>query len=162
MHRVTDFHSSPMHVMQQTPWKIVHNASGFLTFLGAYSCVMGPLAGVLMSDYYLIRHGRLDVHALYREGDIYWYSYGINWRAFAALLLGLVPLMPGLAHSIAPTRVNIGGAWKVASVQELSAGGRFSNRGGRRSIRFRGLLGLSSRRLVTGSSVSTCRRHGKV
>ena len=48
-----------------TPWNIVRNASGLLAFLSGYSCLMGPLAGTMISDYYLVKKSKLDVDQLY-------------------------------------------------------------------------------------------------
>ena len=73
---------------------------------------MGPLAGVIVSDYYLIKKKKLNVHELYKDHGIYWYDNGWNWRAYAALIIGVGPLIPGFAKSIAPT-LDVGGAWKV-------------------------------------------------
>lgn len=96
-----------------TPWNIVKNAAGLLAFLSGYSCVMGPMAGVMVSDFYLIKKRKLNIHELYKDHGIYHYGHGINWRAFAAFGCGFVPLIPGFAKSI-DNSLNIGGAWKVS------------------------------------------------
>ncbi|MCJ1380444.1 hypothetical protein MMC17_003548 [Xylographa soralifera] len=95
-----------------TPWNIITDAAGLLAFLSGYSCIMGPMAGVIVSDYYLVKKRKLDVHELYRDRGIYWYSHGWNWRAYLALVIGFAPLVPGFAKSIAPT-LDVGGAWKI-------------------------------------------------
>lgn len=95
-----------------TPWNIINNAAGLLAFLSGYSCLMGPLAGVMVSDYYLIKKQKLNIHELYRDRGIYWYDHGINWRAFVAFVIGFGPCMPGFAKSIQPT-LNVGGAWQL-------------------------------------------------
>ncbi|KAK5126858.1 hypothetical protein LTR08_004575 [Meristemomyces frigidus] len=84
------------------PWLIQARAARFLSFLSGYTVFLGPLIGVLMSDYWLVRRGKgLDIRSLYRPGNtLYWYTAGVNPRAIAALLIGIVPLLPGLAHSI--------------------------------------------------------------
>lgn len=74
---------------------------------------MGPIAGVMVSDFYLIKKRRLDIHELYKDHGIYHYEYGFNWRAFAPFGIGLFPLIPGFSKSI-DTTLNIGGAWKVS------------------------------------------------
>jgi len=94
-----------------TPWNIIKSAGGLLAFLSGYSCLMGPLAGVIVCDYYIIKKRKLNVHELYNGRGIYWYDYGFNWRAFAAFGTGFAPLMPGFAKSIQPT-LNVGGSWK--------------------------------------------------
>jgi len=47
---------------------------------------MGPLAGVMCSDYYLVRKGKLNVKEMYNPFGLYRYSGGWNWRAFVAFL----------------------------------------------------------------------------
>lgn len=95
-----------------TPWNIIRNAAGLLAFLSGYSCLMGPLAGVITTDYYIIKQGRLDVRELYKENGIYWYSGGVNWRAYCCFFIGFLPTLPGFAHSISP-KLDVGGAWKL-------------------------------------------------
>ena len=50
---------------------------------------MSPWAGVVLTDFFIVRHGRVDVGELYREPDRS--AYGdINWGAIVAFLLGLL------------------------------------------------------------------------
>ncbi|MCJ1357775.1 MAG: hypothetical protein MMC33_007771 [Icmadophila ericetorum] len=95
-----------------TPWNIIKNAAGLLAFLSGYSCLMGPMVGIMVCDYYVIKKQKLDIHELYKDHGIYWYSGGWNWRAYLAFLIAFAPLLPGFAKSIQPT-LNIGGAWKI-------------------------------------------------
>lgn len=84
------------------PWLIQARAARFLAFLDGYTVFLGPLIGLLISDYWLVRRGKgLNVRSLYIPGSsLYWYTGGVNPRAIAALLTGIAPLLPGLAHSI--------------------------------------------------------------
>ncbi|KAK4096818.1 hypothetical protein N658DRAFT_479998 [Parathielavia hyrcaniae] len=97
-----------------TPWNIVKNAEGLLAFLSGYSCLMGPLAGVMVADYYLVKKRKLNIHAMYQDGPegIYWYTGGFNLRAFLAFGIAVAPLLPGFAKSIDPG-LDVGGAWKI-------------------------------------------------
>jgi NCS1 family nucleobase:cation symporter-1 len=95
-----------------TPWNIIKNAAGLLAFLSGYSCLMGPLSGIIVCDYYIIKQRKLNLHEMYQDHGIYWYTGGWNWRAFAAFITAVAPLMPGFAKSIAPT-LNVGGSWKL-------------------------------------------------
>src|SRR5437868_2084739 len=61
------------------PWE--GNAATFVNAIGA---TMGPLLGVIVVDYYLIRKGELDVAALYRENGEFRFQNGWNVRAFVA------------------------------------------------------------------------------
>lgn len=84
------------------PWLIQARAARFLAFLNGYTVFLGPLIGLILSDYWLVRRGKgFDVRSLYRPGNaLYWYTAGVNPRAILALLTGIAPLLPGLAHSI--------------------------------------------------------------
>ncbi|KAF2843294.1 hypothetical protein M501DRAFT_925827 [Patellaria atrata CBS 101060] len=95
-----------------TPWNIIKNAAGLLAFLSGYSCLMGPLAGTMICDYYIIKRRKLNIHELYRDHGIYWYSYGFNWRAYASFIIGFAPLMPGFSKSI-DNDLNVGDAWTI-------------------------------------------------
>jgi len=95
-----------------TPWNIIKNAAGLLSFLNGYSCLMGPLAGIMVCDYYVIKKGKLNLHEMYQDRGIYWYTGGWNIRAFISFFLAVAPLMPGFAKSIEIT-LNVGGAWKL-------------------------------------------------
>lgn len=95
-----------------TPWNIIKNATGLLAFLSGYSCMMGPIAGIMVVDYYVLKKQKLNLHEMYKTRGIYYYSHGFNWRAFMAFFIGLGPLLPGFAKSIGNS-LNVGGAWKV-------------------------------------------------
>ncbi|KIM73717.1 hypothetical protein PILCRDRAFT_828851 [Piloderma croceum F 1598] len=89
------------------PWDIIANAAALLSFLSGYSCFMGPLAGVMCSDYYLVRKCKLDVKELYNPYGLYRYNGGWNWRAYVAFFIPVSALVPGLAYSIAPLQVKV-------------------------------------------------------
>jgi NCS1 family nucleobase:cation symporter-1 len=72
---------------------------------------MGPLAGVMVCDYYIIKKRKLNVYELYNGKGIYYYDYGFNWRAFVAFFVGVGPCLPGFAKSI-KNDLDVGGAWK--------------------------------------------------
>jgi NCS1 family nucleobase:cation symporter-1 len=59
--------------------------------------LLGPVIGIILVDYYLVRGTELDVTDLYRRDGRY---AGVNPRAVAALLLGVLPNVPGfLVHT---------------------------------------------------------------
>ena len=75
------------------PWKLLADPSGYIfTWLIGYSALLGPVIGIILVDYYLVRKTYLNVTDLYRRGGQY---AGINGRAVAALLLGVLPNVPG-------------------------------------------------------------------
>lgn len=56
-----------------------------------------------MSDFWIVRQGKgYNVYNLYKPGGLYWYSAGINPRAIVAFIVGMTPLLPGLAYNINP------------------------------------------------------------
>ncbi len=78
------------------PWKLIESSSGYIfTWLIGYSALLGPIGGILLVDYYLLRRTELDLEGLYRHDGPYGYRGGYNWAAFVALALGVVPNVPG-------------------------------------------------------------------
>lgn len=78
------------------PWKLIESSSGYIfTWLVGYSALLGPVGGIVLVDYYLVRRRRLDVHALYQSEGAYSYSRGWNLRALVALVCGVLPNLPG-------------------------------------------------------------------
>jgi nucleobase:cation symporter-1, NCS1 family len=65
-------------------------------WLIGYSGLLGPVAGIMVADYFLIRGTRLDTVSLYRRGGPYEYTRGINPRAIAALAAGVLVALVGL------------------------------------------------------------------
>jgi NCS1 family nucleobase:cation symporter-1 len=78
------------------PWKLLANANTYIGWLVAYSGFLGPIAGIMIADYFVVRSRNLDLQALYRRGGVYEYSRGVNWRAMTALGLGVLVALVGL------------------------------------------------------------------
>ncbi|KAH9925124.1 permease for cytosine/purines, uracil, thiamine, allantoin-domain-containing protein [Fomitopsis serialis] len=81
------------------PWNLLKSSSNFTTYLSAYSVFLSSIAGVMVTDYYLIHKGHYRVSELYYPGKDGWYSYtyGINFRAYAAYVSGIVINVVGFA-----------------------------------------------------------------
>jgi NCS1 family nucleobase:cation symporter-1 len=77
------------------PWKLMANSHNFLGWLVDYSGLLGPVAGIMIADYFLVRHTKLDAEALYRRGGIYEYRNGFNGVALIALVVGIVAALIG-------------------------------------------------------------------
>ena len=65
-----------------------------------YSVFLAPIAGILLSDFWIVKRQNIDVPALYDPEGRYSYWSGINWRALTAFLAAVIPNVPGLANSI--------------------------------------------------------------
>jgi len=79
------------------PWKLLGDYSAYIFgWLVGYSGLLGPIAGVMIADYFIVRHRELNVADLYRRNGVYEYDGGINFRAIGALLLGIVVALLGL------------------------------------------------------------------
>jgi len=79
------------------PWKLLADYRTFiLGWLGGYAAFLGPIAGIMICDYFLIRRRVLLVPDLYLRGGAYEYSRGVNWRAVGALALGAGAALVGL------------------------------------------------------------------
>lgn len=83
------------------------SASTFLSFMSAYAIFMAPIAGILTTDYWLVKRRKYDVPALYDPRGIYRFGWGGNWRALVTTLVVIVPLLPALAHKVTPNNVQI-------------------------------------------------------
>lgn len=83
------------------PWKLVADPTGYIfTWLIAYSALLGAVGGVLIADYFLVRRTRLDLAGLYKKDGPYWYSGGFNPLALIALVLGIIPCIPGFLATV--------------------------------------------------------------
>jgi len=79
------------------PWKLLSSYSTFIfNWLGGYAAFLGPVAGIMICDYFVIRRRVLIVDDLYLRGGAYEYSHGFNWAAVAALLAGAGTALIGL------------------------------------------------------------------
>jgi NCS1 family nucleobase:cation symporter-1 len=79
------------------PWKLMASPDAYIFgWLGGYAGLMGPIAGIMICDYFFIRHTKLSIYSLYHREGIYHYSKGFNPRAIAALVLGVVIALIGL------------------------------------------------------------------
>jgi len=79
------------------PWKLLANYKTFiLGWLGGYAAFLGPVAAIMICDYFVIRRRILALDDLYLRSGVYEYAHGFNWRALAALGLGAGTALVGL------------------------------------------------------------------
>jgi NCS1 family nucleobase:cation symporter-1 len=74
------------------PWKLIADPTGYIfKWLVGYSSLLGPVGGIMIVDYYLIRRQQLTVASLYEYGGAYAYTGGWNRRAVMSLVtIGVV------------------------------------------------------------------------
>jgi nucleobase:cation symporter-1, NCS1 family len=83
------------------PWKLVADPSGYIfTWLVGYSALLGPIGGIMIADYYVYRHRELDVKGLYRIAGPYRYTNGFSVVALIALLVAILPNIPGFLVTV--------------------------------------------------------------
>lgn len=79
------------------PWKLLATPDAYIFgWLIGYSGLLGPVAGIMVSDYFVIRRTDLDVNSLYHREGVYYYTKGVNPRALAALVFGVTIALVGL------------------------------------------------------------------
>ena len=94
------------------PWKLLGDYSAYIFgWLVGYSALLGPVAGIMIADYFLVRRRQLVVEDLYLRGRSYEYSGGFNYRALLALACGIAGALLGLA--VPPLRPLYDYAWFV-------------------------------------------------
>ena len=83
------------------PWKLVADPSGYVfTWLVGYSALLGPIAGILIADYFVVRHRQLDAAALYAPGGKYAYAHGWSIAGLVALVAAILPNLPGFLVTV--------------------------------------------------------------
>jgi NCS1 family nucleobase:cation symporter-1 len=79
-----------------TPWNLYTNPLVIVSFLGGLGALLGPLFGVMMADYWLLRRGKVNVPELYSESPAgaYFYQNGVNPKAMTALIAACAVAIP--------------------------------------------------------------------
>lgn len=79
------------------PWKLLSDYSAYIFgWLVGYSGFLGPIAGILICDYFLIKKKKLIVADLYRRNGSYEFTNGFNLKAIYALAAGVFVALIGL------------------------------------------------------------------
>jgi NCS1 family nucleobase:cation symporter-1 len=96
-------------------------------FIGGLGALLGPLFGVIVTDFHLVRRGRVDVAALYVEGGgPYWYRRGVNPRGMLSAAVGAVLAIPVALipawHAAAPFSWALGAGIAAAAYLILQRG----------------------------------------
>ncbi|MFZ5609379.1 MAG: NCS1 family nucleobase:cation symporter-1 [Pseudomonadota bacterium] len=82
------------------PWKLMETAGTYLiTWLVGYSALLGPIAGILIADYFILRRTKLALAELFRHEGRYGDNGGWNRAGMIAFILGTLPSLPGFLHA---------------------------------------------------------------
>jgi NCS1 family nucleobase:cation symporter-1 len=81
------------------PWNLLKDSNSFTSYLSAYSVFLSSIAGVMITEYWIIRRGHYRVEDLYHARKDGWYHYffGINPKAYAAYISGILINVVGFA-----------------------------------------------------------------
>jgi NCS1 family nucleobase:cation symporter-1 len=86
--------------LMMQPWRWLESHGSYVMgWLVGYSSFLGPIAGVMIADYFVIRKRVIVTDDLFKRGGIYEFSGGFNWRAIAALAAGILVALIGLEVS---------------------------------------------------------------
>lgn len=76
------------------PWKLAENSTSIFTFLNIIGGLLGPVSGVMMADYFIIKNQIIDIDSLYSNSEKYEYKNGYNTSAFiATIVAGFISLI---------------------------------------------------------------------
>jgi NCS1 family nucleobase:cation symporter-1 len=94
------------------PWRLLASYGNYVSgWLVGYSGFLGPVAGILICDYFVRRKKILIPQDLYRRGGAYEFTGGVNSKAILALVAGSAVAFVGLLY--APLRALYDYAWFV-------------------------------------------------
>ncbi|KAK5118455.1 hypothetical protein LTR62_002969 [Meristemomyces frigidus] len=88
------------------PWRYLTQAETFITVLSSFGVFMAPAAAILVIDFWVVRKQKWNIPELYMTGGIYWFTGGVNWRAFLAYFLGMWPALPGFVNAVSGIPMN--------------------------------------------------------
>lgn len=74
------------------PWWAVEKGPDFVNYItnwaSNYGILLGPIAGIMVADFWIVKKGNYDLQKLYSYGqEGYWYSNGWNKAAYYSLVL---------------------------------------------------------------------------
>ncbi|VUC20526.1 unnamed protein product [Clonostachys rosea] len=83
------------------PWQLINRAATFVTVLSSFSVFLAPLLGVMICDYFFIRHQKVRLNHLYHpQNSDYWFTHGVNWRVIPCWIAGWAPTIGGLIVTV--------------------------------------------------------------
>ena len=85
------------------PWKLIETTQGYIfTWLIGYGALLGPVLGIMLADYWIVRRSRLDLADLFDLDGQYAYRNGWNPAAVLAFAVAVLPNVPGFLNVAFP------------------------------------------------------------
>jgi NCS1 family nucleobase:cation symporter-1 len=82
------------------PWQLMSSMGAYIfTWLIGYSGLMGAIGGIMICDYFVLRGKNLRLAELFKPDGVYSYAGGLNWRAIVALIVAILPVVPGFLRA---------------------------------------------------------------
>ena len=102
-----------------TPWNLYNNPEVIHYTLETLGAFIGPLFGVLIADYYLIRRQKIVVDDLYTmsESGTYWFRQGFNPIAVLATAVGALTAVIPVLLQAEPFGIAV---WGMAGAAQFS------------------------------------------
>lgn len=73
------------------PWAAAGNVTTITVFIG---CMLAPVIGIMIVDYYILRKRKIKVEDLYKMDGQYQYWHNINPAAIIAMAVGVIASLP--------------------------------------------------------------------
>ncbi|MCR6630354.1 MAG: NCS1 family nucleobase:cation symporter-1 [Magnetospirillum sp.] len=97
------------------PWKLMADPSGYIfTWLIGYSALLGPIAGIMIADYFIVRQKHLNVAELYETHGAYRYRNGFSIVSLTTFVLAVLPSLPGFLAQVGALDPATTSAWLLA------------------------------------------------
>ena len=92
------------------PWVLLADPNGYIfTMLIGFSALLGPIGGILIADYFVVRSMELSLVDLYKRNGQYTYKWGFNPAAMVALVVAIGINIPGFLNEIG--KIDAPGIW---------------------------------------------------
>ena len=101
------------------PWLWMDNPDTIFRVLGYIGGALGPVAGIMTADFYLVRRSNYDLDSFYDKRGAYGYSGGWNPKALIATALGIIVAFVGLV--VPSLSVLLSYSWGLGLVVALLA-----------------------------------------
>ncbi|KAL7412540.1 NCS1 nucleoside transporter family [Mrakia frigida] len=95
------------------PWQLINTANTFISVLSGYSIFLGPLAGIMIADYFFLRHQKIQLSHLYIAdfSSNYWFWHGINLKAPLVWAISVFPSLPGWMSILSKGKISVSEGW---------------------------------------------------